>query len=91
MTEPTETPANRSLRARVAALSRWAYADGREGTEPARSAFLRTFETKVDPDHRLSEDERRRRAERALRLHMTRLALASAKARARRSGGDRRG
>lgn len=39
--------------------------DPRETTKPARDAFMARFEREVDPDGRLSEAERRRRAEAA--------------------------
>ena len=59
---------------------------GREITQPARSAYLRGFEQQVDPKSTLPEAERHRRAKMALKAHMTRLALASARARAARAG-----
>jgi hypothetical protein len=37
--------------------------DPRETTKPARDAFMARFEREVDPDGRLPEAERRRRAE----------------------------
>lgn len=41
------------------------------------------FEDEVDPDHVLSEAERRRRAEHARKAYFTRLALKSTQARRR--------
>lgn len=41
---------------------------------PAREAFLKRFETAVDPDGQLPPDERYRRAEHAKRAYMLRLA-----------------
>jgi hypothetical protein len=73
----------RSQAARVAALSLHAQRDSKEVTAPARSGFLSRFERQVDPDGALSEAERARRAEAALRAHMIRLAARSAKARSR--------
>ena len=43
-------------------------------TRPAREAFLKRFEREVDPDNKLSPDERRRRAEHAKRAYMLHLA-----------------
>jgi hypothetical protein len=51
---------------------------------PARRAALARFEEQVDPEGQLSATERARRAEHAMRAHMTRLALRSAQARRRR-------
>ena len=53
-------------------------------TAKARLAFLAGFAALVDPEGALPPDERERRAVAARRAHMTRLALASSKARAQR-------
>jgi hypothetical protein len=58
--------------------------DARELTAPARQAFLSRFAQQVDPDGVLAPEERGRRAAHALKAHMARLTLASA--RARRTG-----
>lgn len=80
------TPEQRVLRARIAAHSRWAKQDPREGTAVARAAFLDRFEREVDPDSALPRDERLRRADSARKAYFIRLALASSRARsARRS------
>jgi hypothetical protein len=63
-----------SIRARNAALARWSQSDAVAGTEPARAAFLNKFLDQVDPLRELDEDERERRAHRARRIHMSRLA-----------------
>ena len=64
----------KSINARIAAEISWARtADRSARTRPAREAFLRRFEDEVDPDRKLSPDERARRAEHALRAHMLRL------------------
>lgn len=76
----------RSLRARVAAYSRWSQEDPRSGTAPARKTFLSRFALAVDPEGVLPPEERARRAECALKAHMGRLALASARARRKASG-----
>ncbi len=79
------TAAQRQLRARIGALSRLAHEDTTQMTAPARTAFLAKFEREVDPEHRLSPDERSRRAAAARKLHFTRLALRSVNARANRN------
>lgn len=76
------TPAERTLRARIAAYESWAMTPDRSArTAPAREAALRRFEDQVDPDRTLPDAERARRAESARRAYFTRLAFASAKAR----------
>jgi hypothetical protein len=76
----------RSLVSRMGAHALHAQYDSRELTANARAKFLAKFIDEVDPDRVLSEPERLKRAEHALRAHMTRLALRSAKAR-RKAGG----
>jgi hypothetical protein len=79
------TPAERSLRARIAVHMSWAHTTDRTArTAPARRAALQRFERQVDPDGQLKPAERTRRAEQAMRAHMARLALRSAQARRRR-------
>ncbi len=74
----------RSLTARIGAHVSWANTSDRtERTRPAREAFLARFEREVDPEGTLAPEERRLRAEHAKQAYMLRLALASAKARAR--------
>jgi hypothetical protein len=86
------SPAERALRARLAAYTMHAQHDARQTTASGRAAFLARFEAEVDPDGKLAPEERRRRAEHARRAYFTRLALASAKARrARRQGGEAHG
>ena len=75
------TPAERTLRARLAAHTLHATVDSREHTEPARKAFMDRFEDQVDPDRVLPPAERRRRAEQAKKAYFTRLALKSVQAR----------
>lgn len=69
------TPEQRSLRARVAALSRSAHSDPREMTAAASAGFLKRFELQVDPNNELSEEERTRRATAARRAYMCGLRL----------------
>lgn len=49
----------------------------------ARAGFMRRFELEVDPDGRLSPEERSSRARYALKAHMATLSLRSAQRRAR--------
>ena len=68
--------------ARAAAYRSWAMTeDPSARTAPARAAFLHRFERLVDPDGRLSEPERRRRAEAAKKAHFLALAQRSAESR----------
>lgn len=75
------TPAQRTLRSRLAAYERWARHDPVAGTAPARAAFHNRFTREVDPDGVLPEDERLRRADAAKKAYFTRLALKSSQAR----------
>lgn len=74
-------PSERTLRARLAAHTKWAHTDPVEGTAAARAAFLDRFEVEVDPNRELDPDERQRRAESARKAYFTGLALKSAQAR----------
>jgi hypothetical protein len=74
-----------SLRGRIGASILHSRYDSRELTAGAREAFEKRFLDEVDPDRSLAEDERNRRAQHARSAYFSRLALASAKARARRS------
>jgi hypothetical protein len=82
----TLTPEQRSLVGRIGAYSLHARRDPRATTKAARQAFLSRFEREVDPAGVLPEGERRRRAEYAKKAYFAKLALASAKARAKRTG-----
>jgi hypothetical protein len=86
------SPAERSLRARLAAYAMHARHDARRTSANGRAAFLARFEREVDPYGRLDPEERRRRAEQARRAYFARLSLAAAKARRskrqRHQGGD---
>ena len=76
------TPAQRVLRARLAAHASWANtADRAKRTRPAADAFMARFEHEVDPDGLLDADERLQRAASAKRAYFQRLALASSRAR----------
>src|SRR5215204_518038 len=75
------SPAERSLRARLAAYALHAQRDPRETTANGRAAFLARFDREVDPEGLLEPEERRRRAEQARRAYFARLSLAAVKAR----------
>lgn len=79
------TPEQRSQRARLAALTRWAHENPAKNAKRGQAGLLARFEREVDPDGVLAPAERARRAEAALKAHMVRLALASSKARARKA------
>lgn len=75
------TPEQRRLRSRLGAYEQHAKHDTRKTTRAAREAFLARFADEVDPDGKLSEEERTRRAEAAKKAYFTRLALKSSQAR----------
>ena len=82
MPDAALTPAERSMRARLAAHVSWAKTpDPAARTRAGRDAFLARFEREVDPDGTLDPEERSRRADHARSAYFARLALASAKAR----------
>lgn len=78
------SPEQRSLRASVAANSRWSREDPKPALKRVRGGWQRRLEAEVDPDGVLSEAERSRRAQAAMRAHMQRMALKSSRARAAR-------
>lgn len=80
------TESQRTLRARLAAHTRWANEDPSDQAKKAQAGLLAKFEREVDPNLELPPEERRRRAESARQAHMTRLALRSSQARSRRGG-----
>ena len=80
------TPEQRSTRASIAANERWSREDPKPALEPAHEGYRRKWLDQVDPDRVLSEAERNRRADAAMRAHMQRLALKSSRARAKRAG-----
>ena len=79
--QASSSPAERSLRARLAAYAMHAQHDSRQTSAPGRAAFRARFEREVDPDDTLDPAERQRRAELARRAYFARLSLAAAKAR----------
>ena len=77
--------ADRSLRARIAAHSKWSQvADRAAATLPARTAFLDRFEREVDPEGKLAPDVRARLAASAKSAHFSRMALRSVQSRRRK-------
>lgn len=75
------SPAERSLRARLAAYAMHARNDAQATTAKARAAFLARFERQADPERLLPPAERQRRAQQLRSAYFAQLALASAKAR----------
>jgi hypothetical protein len=75
-----------SLRGRLGALSLHAKYDPRETTANGRAMFLGRFDREVDPEGILPPEERARRAAFAKRAYFVRLAMKSAKARAKKRG-----
>jgi hypothetical protein len=70
------------MRSSIAANSSWAHTENRTArTQPGRDAMQRKFEDQVDPERKLTADERQKRAANARRAHFQRLALKSAKVR----------
>jgi hypothetical protein len=80
------SPEQHSLRASLAAHEMHARHDSHEITANARASFLKRFLAEVDAaTPGLPKAERQRRANHLLKAHMKRLALASSKARARKT------
>ena len=74
-----------TLRGRLDAHAVHSKHDSHELTAAARAKFLERFINEVNPARALPEAERLKQAEHALRAHMTRLAIASARARRKRA------
>jgi len=74
---------------RIGAYRLHATHDSRELTAPARAAFRARFVDEVDPELTLTEPERLRRADAAMRAHMATLSLKSARARRKRAASAR--
>lgn len=82
----TLSPAERKLRAQIAAHTSWANTDDRRArTANGTAALLSKFEREVDPDGTLDPVERARRAESARKAHFARLAFLSAQARRKKA------
>jgi hypothetical protein len=79
------TPAQRKLRAQLAAHTRWSQCDDPAAhTAAARAAADARFEKIADPDGKLTPAERERRAASLRKAHCARMALLSSQARAAR-------
>ena len=80
----SKSPQQRSIISTIGAHALHSQYDSRELTKNARDKFDERFLDEVDPDRVLPEAERLRRAEHARKAYFTRLALLSAKARAKK-------
>lgn len=79
------TPEQRSQRARIAALARWAKESPKAAGQRGQAGLLDKFRREVlAQDPGCAEPELTRRADCAYRLHMARLAYKSSKARTAR-------
>lgn len=88
----TLTPEERTLRARLAAQTRWANEDPQPTALRAQAGLRARFLREVDPDSVLPEAERQRRAESLRRAYYTRLSFEAVRARrARRASPDNKG
>ena len=84
----TLTPEQRAMHARQAAYARWGRTpleQRRKATAPARAGLMTRWEREVDPDGTLPLAERAVLAESVKRAHMVRMALASSRARSKRT------
>ena len=75
------TPHERVMRSRMAAYLMHARHDARQTTAASHAAFMARFLREVDPEQKLPEPERHRRAAAAKLAYFTRLAYLSAKKR----------
>ena len=83
------TPAQRTLRAKMAAHVSWANTEDRAArTAAARKAAHDRFAKQVDPEGVLPPEERAKRAENARKAHFSRLAMLSARSRRPRKRGS---
>ena len=77
-----------SLRAKIAANTRWSREDPAANAQRGQAGLRARFDREVrEAEPGLSEAEYARRAESARKAHMARLALASSRVRARKGGG----
>ena len=77
-------PVARRHFARAAAHSRWAKHDPVAGTKAARAAFEQKFLDAADPEGKLSERDRLKRAAHLRKAHFAKMAAKSAAARRKR-------
>ena len=75
------TPHERVMRSRMAAYLMHARHDARQTTAASHAAFMSRFLREVDPEQKLPEPERHRRAAAAKSAYFTRLAYLSARKR----------
>ena len=75
------TPHERVMRSRMAAYLMHARHDARQTTAASHAAFMARFLREVDPEHKLPEPERQRRATAAKTAYFTRLAYLSSRKR----------
>src|SRR5918996_4334435 len=80
------TPEERAVRSRIAAHVLHSKYDSKVLTANGRKAFLERFEKEVDPEGKLPEAERKRRAEHARKAYFSRLGYLSGRARRARGG-----
>ena len=73
------SPAQRTMRARIAAHKLHATHDSRKLTENGRRKFMNRFLDEVDPDRTLPKAERERRAGHARSAYFAQLALRRSK------------
>jgi hypothetical protein len=82
------TPEQRKLRARIAAHTRWAKEDPVPGAIRGQAGLIEKFRREVlAADPAVTDPELTRRAESLRSAHMARLAIASSRARARKTPG----
>lgn len=79
------TPAERTLRARIAANVRASKYDGKAVTAAANAANRKRYLDQVDPDRILPEAERERRATAAFRADQARKSYLALKARRKKA------
>ena len=79
------TAAQRSQRARIAALARWSREDPAPNAARGQQGLRASIAASLDLPADLDTGERERRIDAAVRAHMTRLALASSRVRTKRT------
>jgi hypothetical protein len=83
--EAGPSASERSLRGRIGAYTRWANTEDRYmATSAMREGFYAKFEREVDPEGKLTPEERAKRAEWARKAHYQRMALKAAQKRRRK-------
>lgn len=83
----SSTPAERRLKAQLAAHTRWAKTVNRTAaTAAAREGLLMKFERQVDPNGELAPGVRRKLAENARNAHMRSMSFRASTSRRKRNG-----